>query len=64
LTLCAFNDVDQARRVAAWTSARLSNEDGSFAYRLGRWRVDRTVFVRWSVAWMFCGLSRLGLELC
>jgi hypothetical protein len=64
LTLCTFDELDLAKQVAAWTAARMSNGDGSFAYRLGRWRVDRTAFPRWSVAWMFCGLSRLALKLC
>jgi hypothetical protein len=63
LTLCAFGDAALAARAAAWTIANLSNPDGSFAYQLGRRRLDRTPFARWSVSWMFCGLSRVALAL-
>lgn len=64
LTLCNFEDLDQALHVAHWTIHTLGNDDGSFGYQLRRFRLDRTVFTRWSVAWMFCGLARLALALC
>jgi hypothetical protein len=63
LTLCTFGELERARMVADWTLRRMSNRDGSFAYRLGRLRMDRTPFARWSVAWMFCALSRLSTAL-
>ncbi len=63
ITLCAFGEAALAARAAAWTISNLGNPDGSFAYQLGRRRLDRTPFARWSVSWMFCGLSRLALAL-
>lgn len=64
LTLCTFGAHERAQSVADWVVARMGNDDGSFAYQLGRFRLQRTPFARWSVAWMFCALARLAHETC
>lgn len=56
-TLSCFGEHEAAQRLAQWAIATLQLPDGSFAYRRYRWWTWRTVFMRWSVAWMFSGLS-------
>ena len=60
ITLCEFGDVEGAARVAELSLARLGLPDGSFAYQRRGNRTVRTPFLRWSSAWMYCGLSRLA----
>lgn len=60
ITLCDFGDLDAAARVAAHGIAILGMPDGSFAYQRRGGRVVSTPFLRWSTAWMYCGLSRLA----
>lgn len=62
ITLCEFGDVEGARRVAELASGQLGLPDGSFAYQRRGDRTLRTPFLRWSTAWMYCGLSRLAHE--
>jgi hypothetical protein len=48
---------EQARRVLARGVAELWDERrGGFTTRAGRWRRDRTLYLRWSQAWMFRAL--------
>lgn len=63
VTLLRFRDVDAARRVAAWTIARMQAPDGSFAYQVRRSGTVRTPFMRWSCATMLSALVALELEL-
>lgn len=58
-TLCRFGELPTALRIAQWAVEHLQNADGSFAYRRYRWGTQRTVFMRWSVAWMFVALAEL-----
>lgn len=58
-TLCRFGDYTAALRIALWAIDHLQHADGSFAYRRYRFWTQRTVFVRWSVAWMFAALGEL-----
>jgi hypothetical protein len=60
ITLCEFGDIAAASRVAELALERLGLPDGSFAYQRRRNRTLRTPFLRWSTAWMYCGLSRLA----
>jgi hypothetical protein len=60
ITLCEFGDTAAAWRVAELAVGRLGLPDGSFAYQRRRNRTIRTPFLRWSTAWMYCGLSRLA----
>jgi hypothetical protein len=60
LTLCAFDDVAAARRVALWTIGRMQRSDGAFIYQIHRWYRIRIPYARWSVAWMLCALARLA----
>jgi hypothetical protein len=59
LTLVRFGKIEQACRVAEWCLDHLALPDGSFKYQKHRRWENRQVFMRWSVAWMFAGLSRL-----
>lgn len=58
-TLCRFGDWEAATAVARWSVDHLQRPDGAFAYRRHRLWVERTVFMRWSVAWMFAALAEL-----
>jgi hypothetical protein len=58
ITLCEFGDLEAAARVAEHALHRLALDDGSFAYQRRGGRTVRTPFLRWSTAWMYCGLSR------
>ncbi|MCS6965774.1 MAG: terpene cyclase/mutase family protein [Candidatus Kapabacteria bacterium] len=57
--LCRFGEIAAAERVARWAVEHLQHPDGSFAYRRYRFWIHRTVFMRWSVAWMFAALAEL-----
>jgi len=59
LTLIRFGDLEQARKVATWCLDHLAHSDGTFAYQIGPLGPRRSVYMRWSVAWMFLGLSCL-----
>ncbi len=56
-TLCRFGDRVAAEQVALWAVRQLQRLDGAFAYRRYRFWTQRTVFMRWSVAWMFVALA-------
>lgn len=63
ITMCEFGDVTGASRVAQRSLEFLALPGGSFAYQLRGNRTIRTPFLRWSDAWMYCGLSRLAQAL-
>jgi hypothetical protein len=58
ITLGEFGDLEAASRVVGHALDRLALADGSFAYQRRAGRTVRTPFLRWSTAWMYCGLSR------
>jgi len=60
ITLCEFDDVAAAARVAEHALRRLGLPDGSFAFQCRRGRTIRIPFLRWSTAWMYCAMSRLA----
>lgn len=60
ITLCEFDDVVAAARVAEHALRRLGLPDGSFAYRWRRGSTIRIPFLRWSTAWLYCAMSRLA----
>ena len=62
LTLCRFGDLATARRVAAWSLGRLQRPDGAFAFQIHRRYTNRIPYMRWSTAWLYCGLARVALE--
>lgn len=62
-TLCRFGEESAAVRIARWATEHLQNADGSFAYRRHRFWTQRTVFMRWSVAWMFVALAELLMHI-
>jgi hypothetical protein len=59
LTLCRFDDVETANRLAHWTIANLQCADGHFAYQLRRRGLVKIPYMRWSSAYIYLGLSRL-----
>ncbi|ACF12833.1 conserved hypothetical protein [Chloroherpeton thalassium ATCC 35110] len=59
LTLVRFGDVETANTVALWSIDNLMNSDGSFIYQKHKFYRNSVVYMRWSVAWMFCALSEL-----
>lgn len=63
ITLVEFGDVASAVQAAHRSIDVLARGDGSFAYQERKGRLVRTPFLRWSSAWMYCGLSRLISEL-
>jgi hypothetical protein len=58
-TLCTFEDVSAAARVAHWTLANMRRRDGAFVYQRHARFTNRVPYMRWSIAPMFCALSRL-----
>ena len=60
ITLCEFGDLDAAARVAEHAISILGQPDGSFAYQRRNGGTVSTPFLRWSTAWMYCGLSRFA----
>jgi hypothetical protein len=57
LTLTRYGDVGTAIRVAEWVVRHMQRSDGSFVYRIHRRYVNRVPYMRWSTAWMLCGLA-------
>jgi len=58
-TLCTFEDVLAAGRVARWTLGNMQKRDGAFAYQRHALFTNQVPYMRWSIAPMFCALSRL-----
>jgi len=63
LTLCRFEDVATAVRVADWTLREMHCPDGHFAYQVRRRRTVRIPYMRWASAYMYVALSRLAYSL-
>ncbi len=61
LTLCRFGEASRAEALASWCLGYLQLPDGAWKYRIYRWGQNRLVYLRWSVAWMYLGLTRLEL---
>ncbi len=59
LTLVRFSRIKLAERVATSILDHMALPGGAFKYRLHRWYENRLVYMRWSVAWIFAGLSQL-----
>jgi hypothetical protein len=59
ITLCRFGDEKMAEKVALYTIHNMQSSGGGFYYRKYRCRTDKTIFMRWSNAWMFAALARL-----
>jgi hypothetical protein len=60
LTLCRFEDLETACRVAEWTIGNMQCGDGHFAYQRRRLRLVKIPYMRWASAYMYLGLSRLA----
>jgi hypothetical protein len=59
LTLSRFGEIARAKRLAEWSLDRLALPDGAWKYRIYRFGENRLVYMRWSVASMYLGLSTL-----
>ena len=64
ITLSKYSKVSKqclniSRKVALWTIKSMRDEKGFFYYRMYRWGVDKTPYIRWGQAWMLLALSRL-----
>lgn len=60
LTLCRFGETKQAQNIALFMIDKMQSPNGSFYFRANKNSIDKTVFMRWSNAWMFAALSRAG----
>lgn len=58
-TLIRNGDIDLAEKVATWMIQQMQAEDGSFYFRIFKWYINKTSFMRWSNAWMFAALAFL-----
>ncbi len=63
ITLCRFHDVSTASELARWSLERLQRPNGAFVYRVYRRYVNKIEYMRWSTAWMFCGLCQVAWSL-
>jgi hypothetical protein len=59
ITLCRFGEIKQAENVALFMVRNMQAPDGSFYFRKHKNKLDKTVFMRWSNAWMFAALARI-----
>lgn len=60
LTLVRFGDKEKALKVAEWTVKNMQSPDGGFYFRKYKHHTEKTIFMRWSNAWMFAALSKLS----
>ncbi len=59
LTLIRFGDIEKAKKVAEFMIGNIQSQSGGFYFRKYKHYTNRTVFMRWSNAWMFAALSFL-----
>ncbi|MDA7625733.1 hypothetical protein N8684_00570 [bacterium] len=59
LTLTRFGEFDTAKSVASWMTLNMQDKKGGFYFRKYNTHTERTIFMRWSNAWMFVGLAYL-----
>ncbi|HYF03945.1 MAG TPA: prenyltransferase/squalene oxidase repeat-containing protein [Patescibacteria group bacterium] len=59
ITLSQFGDMVQALKTAKWIIENMQNADGSVAYQIKKTFKNNVIYMRWSVAWTFLGLSKV-----
>lgn len=59
LSLCRFGDIGKAKKVAKWMKNNMQSHRGFFYFRKTLSHTIKTPFMRWSQAWMFCGMAYL-----
>jgi hypothetical protein len=59
ITVCRFGDVELAEKVAYYTIKNMQSPEGAFYYRKYHYYTDKTIFMRWSNAWMLAALAEL-----
>lgn len=52
-----------SKKVALWAIRNMQDRDGFFYYRMHRWRVDKTPYIRWGQAWMLKALSNVLFQI-
>lgn len=63
LTLSRFDNSPKAKMVAEYMLANMQSPAGGFYFRKYRLHTEKTIFMRWSNAWMFASLSYLLFKL-
>ncbi|MEX2690282.1 MAG: hypothetical protein Q6351_008180, partial [Candidatus Njordarchaeum guaymaensis] len=58
--------LEVAKRISKWVIEHMQDPEGYFYYRIYKWYVDKTPYIRWGQAWMLRALSYLvlGEEKC
>jgi rhamnogalacturonyl hydrolase YesR len=59
LTLCRFNKINLAKKVAHFMIKNMQSKSGYFYFRKYKYLTVKTPFMRWSNAWMFAALTKL-----
>jgi len=54
--------LSMAEKVAKWTIKHMQDEKGYFYYRIYKYFVDKTPYIRWGQAWMLRALSSLFIS--
>jgi len=62
LTLCRFGDMEMAKSVAEYIIRNMQSSDGGFYFRKYKYHTEKTIFMRWSNAWMFAALALLVIS--
>lgn len=63
ITLCRFGDMEMAKKVALYTIRNMQSPEGGFYFRKYCYGTNKTIFMRWSNAWMMAALARLLFEI-
>lgn len=63
LTLVRFGRLDMAEKTAAWILEHMAMPNGSYKFQIHRRYENRLEYMRWSICWIFAGLSRLAVDL-
>ena len=62
LTLCRFDDIEMAKNVTEYMIRNMQSPAGGFYFRNYKYRTEKTIFMRWSNAWMYASLSYLLMQ--
>jgi hypothetical protein len=62
LTLSRFGNISLAKSVAEYIIENMQSSNGGFYFRKYRYHTEKTIFMRWSNAWMFAALSYLLMK--
>ena len=55
--------VDMAKKIAHWAIGNMwDDEEGYFYFQKTKYFTNKTPYLRWPNAWMFCALAQLALH--